>query len=177
MAAYARSALNVAATGRNPDKTSCCVRRVRLTEEEALSLALSTIAKELSGENTTVRSRLGLSTIMPALPTVPARETTNGLSRSLVASTMFRAGKPPPLGFRLTGFETNARKVKPLVVVAAFEPPHEIRPVLSTMETKRELKVLFNPGTPRALMDRELDARRADYSRGCRNNFSPRGDL
>src|ERR1700730_7492460 len=123
----------------------------RLTEEEALSLALSAMPKTLPPENapvelkTTVRSRLGLSTIIPALPTVPESETTNGLSTSLVALTMLRAGKPPPLGFTLTGFETKARNVKPLVVVAAFEPPHETRPMLSTMRTRKELKVLFNP--------------------------------
>src|ERR1700730_14439253 len=95
----------------------------RATEEEALSLALSTMPKALPPENapvelkTTVRSRFGLSTIIPALPTVPERETEKGLSRSLVASTIFRAGEPLPLTFRLTGLETKARKVKPLLVV------------------------------------------------------------
>jgi hypothetical protein len=33
------------------------------------------------------------------------------------------------------------------------EPPHEISPMQSTMKTKRELKDLFNPGTPRSLVD------------------------
>jgi hypothetical protein len=67
----------------------------------------------------------------------------------------FNAGKPPPLGPGLTGLETNTRKVRPLlfVVVGLEYPPQEISPVLSAMRTKRELKVLFNPGTPKALVD------------------------
>jgi hypothetical protein len=93
---------------------------------------------------------------MPALPVVPDKDTMNGLIRSFLASMILRAGKPPPLGFGLTGLETNALKVRPLVVVAGLEPPQEIKPVLSTMKTKRELKVLFNPGTPRALVDKRV---------------------
>jgi hypothetical protein len=44
----------------------------------------------------------------------------------------------------------KARKVRPLLVRAAWllEPPQETKPVQSTIRTKKELKVLFNPGTP-----------------------------
>lgn len=67
---------------------------------------------------------------------------------------MSRAGKPPPLALGLTGLEMKARKVRPLVfVVLELEPPQEISPVMRTIKTKRELKDLFNPGTPRALVD------------------------
>ena len=44
----------------------------------------------------------------------------------------------------------KARNFRPLLVRVAgvLDPPQEIRPVLSTIKTKKELKVLFNPGTP-----------------------------
>jgi hypothetical protein len=45
------------------------------------------------------------------------------------------------------------------VVFGREYPPHEISPVLSRIRTKKELKVLINPGTPKALVDYEsLDA-------------------
>src|SRR5581483_3381378 len=136
----------------------------KFTEPVALSFALSTMARTLvdvfvTGLKTTVRSRLGLSTIMPALVVVPDKETLNGLKTSLVASAIFSPGKIDPLIVGFSGFEMNARNLSPLVVVLELEP-HELSPPISNMETKRALKVLFNPGTPRALQDRELDAKR-----------------
>jgi hypothetical protein len=79
---------------------------------------------------------------------------------SFFASIMSRPGKPPPVELGFTGLEMKARKVRPLLVwVLEFEePPHEISPMQSTMKTKRELKDLFNPGTPRFIGLRELDA-------------------
>jgi hypothetical protein len=96
---------------------------------------------------------------MPALVLVPSSDTSNGLSLSLVALTMFKAGKLAPVNVGFTGFEINARKLRPLLVCLRLEPPHETNTTLRKMETKRALNVLFNPGTPRTLQDRELDAK------------------
>jgi hypothetical protein len=73
---------------------------------------------------------------------------------SFWASIISSPGKPPPVELGLTGLEMNARKVRPLwVEVLAEDPPQEISPMQSTIKTKRELKDLFNPGTPRSLVD------------------------
>jgi hypothetical protein len=57
---------------------------------------------------------LGLSTIIPAPALVPVRSTLNVLSRSRDASMMLRAGKIVPVTVGLSGFETNARKLRVL---------------------------------------------------------------
>jgi hypothetical protein len=93
---------------------------------------------------------------MPALATVPDSDTSNGLNMSLLASMISKPGKPPPVELGLTGLEMKARKVSPLLLfpllLLLLYPPHEIRPVQSTMDTKKE-KDFFNPGTPRSLVD------------------------
>jgi hypothetical protein len=72
---------------------------------------------------------------------------------------MFNAGKLVPEKVGLSGFETNARKLRPLLVCLLLDPPQETNPAASRIKTKKELKVLFNPGTPGTLQDRELDAK------------------
>src|SRR5262245_15667569 len=87
----------------------------RLIVEETLSLALLTIAKPLlEGLKTSVRSRFGLTTIIPAFGTAPLSDTTKALKLSVVASTMSSAGNPPPLNAGWSGFETKARNLIPL---------------------------------------------------------------
>lgn len=133
----------------------------KLSVPEALSEELVTSATALlAGLKTNVRSRFGLSTIIPASATVPAREIKKGLEVSFVASTISNAGKIAPVEPKCTGFETNARNLRPLLLCDFVELlPQETSPAVRKMETKRALKVLFNPGTPRTLQDRELDAK------------------
>jgi hypothetical protein len=151
----------------------------KVTEPEAFSVALSTIASVLFGDasvvglNTTVRLRVGLSTIIPALAVVPERSTSNPLSRSRVASTMFRAGKIAPVTVGLNGFEINARKLRvlgaelvpggglpgPVVVEPYGLLPHETKPAPTRIDKKRALTVLFNSKLQEHCWDRNLDAK------------------
>jgi hypothetical protein len=63
---------------------------------------------------------------------------------------MFNPGLIEPVNEGITGLETKTRNLRPLVFCVEFElPPHETRHTTNKMETKRALKVLFNPGTPK----------------------------
>src|SRR5205823_4861217 len=89
---------------------------------ETDSCGFATTARRLSpGLNTKVRSRLGLTAIMPALLTLLLRERSemaNRASRSLDASTISIPGDPPPNWFGSKGLETKALKLNPLCVAA-----------------------------------------------------------
>ncbi len=81
---------------------------------------------------------------------------------------MFSTGEfttvpPAPCGNK--GFEMKTRNLMPLglwVVVLLDEllPPQEIMLTLTATSTRMLLKILFKPGTPKGMKDKDLDARK-----------------
>jgi hypothetical protein len=79
---------------------------------------------------------------------------------------MFRTGAfspvpPIPVGNR--GFDIKTLKVRPLGLCVVLEeplPPQEIMVTLAATSTKMLIKILFKPGTPKSVKDRDLDARK-----------------
>jgi hypothetical protein len=75
---------------------------------------------------------------------------------------MFSTGRfvPVPVGNR--GFEMKTRNLKPLglcVVLEGLLLPQEIV-TPAAMSAKILAKILFKPGTPKSMKDRDLDARK-----------------
>src|SRR5208337_1734204 len=75
---------------------------------------------------------------------------------------MFSTGKLPlPLGN--SALETKARNLSLLarvLVLGAPELPQETTVRLAAASTKTPTKILFKPGTPKSMRDRDLDARK-----------------
>ena len=77
---------------------------------------------------------------------------------------MFNTGRfvPVPVGNR--GFEMKTRKGRPLGLCVVLEDlplyPQEIMLTLAAKSTKMLTKILFKPGTPKSMKDRDLDARK-----------------
>src|ERR1022692_1017400 len=127
-----------------------------------LSVVLSTTTTELpEALKIIVNLRFGERAMSPGCVLLPCTLTTDGESTSCEASTMFRTGAVPPLtGSR--GFETKARNLRPLtlwVLLGAPELPQEIVVTLPAKSTTMLIRVLFKPGTPKSMRDRDLDAR------------------
>jgi hypothetical protein len=105
---------------------------------------------------------------------LPSRETKNDVeSASLEASTMFSTGTfAPPVP--KSGFETKTRNLMPLglcvVVLEEPLPPQEIMPTLAVKSTKMLTKILFKPGTPKGMKNRDLDARKRIITERLRRN-------
>src|SRR5260221_8133938 len=100
----------------------------KLIAVTVLSVALSTTAiRALEGLTTRVRFLSGVRTIIPASGSAVESATPETDSTSVVAFTIWRAGKIPPVGSTWRGFETKARNAMPLGVRPLEEPqPHEI---------------------------------------------------
>jgi hypothetical protein len=129
-----------------------------------LSVELSTIATELPvGLKTAVYFRVGETAISPGCTLLPTKVTTEVESTSCEASTMFSTGAFVPVPLGKSGFETNTRNLRPLglfVVVEELLLPQEIMVTLAATSTKMLTKILFKPGTPKSMRDRDLDARK-----------------
>jgi hypothetical protein len=77
---------------------------------------------------------------------------------------MFTAGKCEPTPVGKSGFVTKTRNLSllgPLLVAAVeeLELPHETMATLAATSAKMLTKILFKPGTPKSMRDRDLDAR------------------
>src|SRR5580700_2078705 len=95
--------------------------------------------------------------------------TTEGDSRSLLALTIFMTGSLMPLSGK-SEFETNARNGIPLALwaVDALLPPQEMRTTLTPKSSINATTVFFKPGTPKSKRNKDLDARKRDYSRASK---------
>jgi hypothetical protein len=90
------------------------------------------------------------------------------------AFTIFSTGRfvltaPVPVG--KSAFEMKTRKVRPLglwVVVEELLLPHETIVTPTAMSTRMLIKILFKPGTPKSMRDRDLDARKRIISERLR---------
>src|ERR1700689_4854034 len=99
---------------------------------------------------------------------------------------MFRTGKngpPPPVPVPLgkSGFEIKTRNLSPLglvEIVLAVVPegllfPQEIKVTQTAASAKMPIKILFKPGTPKSVKDRDLDARKRIITERLRRNLGP----
>jgi hypothetical protein len=132
-----------------------------------LSVALSTIDTVLPfGLKTAVYFPLGARamsegcTLLPDKGTKKVRE-----SWSFEAFTMLNTGEivsVPLAPLALSAFEMKARNLMPLglcVVAVELLLPQEIMVILTVTSTKMLAKILFKPGTPKSMKDKDLDAR------------------
>src|SRR5579871_939965 len=138
-----------------------------------VSVVLSTTAMAFPvGLNTSVRERSGDNAINWGLAAVVSRLIVDGDSTSVNAFTIFSTGAlNPPLGNR--ALETNARYFNPLALWAVLDEledplplPQETMPTPRAMSINRPIAVFFNPGTPRNMRDRKLDARNGIIAEG-----------
>jgi hypothetical protein len=133
-----------------------------------LSVALSTIDTVFPfGLKTAVYFPFGASAISEGCTLTPDKGTKKvSESWSFEASTMLNTGEivsVPLAPLALSGFEMKARNLMPLglcvVVVEELLLPQEIMVILTVTSTKMLAKILFKPGTPKSMKDKDLDAR------------------
>jgi hypothetical protein len=78
---------------------------------------------------------------------------------------MFSTGKLRPVPVGKSGFEINARNLRPVGLWVVLEEeelllPQEIVAILAAKSTKMPRRILFKPETPKSMKDRDLDARK-----------------
>jgi hypothetical protein len=100
--------------------------------------------------------------------------------------TIFSTGKngpPPPVPVPAgkSAFEIKTRNLSPLglveiVLVVVLEGllfPQEIKVTQTAASAKMPINILFKPGTPKSVKDRDLDARKRIITERLQRNLGP----